>query len=322
MKHKFFAGLLILSVAIILFTGSAWPDFGSFSGTSDYGSSSTSRESSGGYSSTGSTGSGSREGSRTRTNFNVTPFVGGVATGAILDEEDNLSAVVAALFVFFLVFMWLKSKNKSRERRSFIPINFEPVRDLKPITTYIALDPEFDEARIKSLMANLYVQMQDAWHAKDISSLRPYMTDEFYNQMNRQLDALRITGRTDYTENIAVLTVDIKGWRQSAGMDYIIVGLTSRITSYVLNDRTGELISGDMTHEKFMEYEIELSRKTGTATTPEGNELHSETCPHCGAPITINASARCEYCGSVITQVNTDWAICSMKGLSQRTIES
>ncbi|MBQ7733641.1 MAG: TIM44-like domain-containing protein [Synergistaceae bacterium] len=318
-KHKFFAGLLILSVSIIasiiIFTGSAWPDFGSFSGTSDYGSSSSSRESSGGYSSTGSS---SREGSRT--NFNVTPFVGGVATGAILDEEDNLSAVVAALFVFFLVFMWLKSKNKSRERRSFIPINVEPVRDLRPITTYITLDPEFDEGRIKSLMANLYVQMQDAWHSKDISSLRPYMTDEFYNQMNRQLDALRITGRTDYTENIAVLTVEIKGWRQSAGMDYIIVGLTSRITSYVLNDRTGELISGDRNREKFMEYEIELSRKTGTVTAPEGSELHSETCPHCGAPITINASARCEYCGSVITQVNTEWAICSMKGLSQRTI--
>ena len=315
MRQKFFAGLLVLAVTLIIFTGSAWPDFGSFSGTSDYGSSSSSRGNSGGYSSTGST----REGSRT--NFNVTPFVGGVATGAILDEEDNLSAVVAALFVFFLVFMWLKSKKKSNERRSFIPLNVEPVRDLRPITTYIALDPEFDEAKVKSLMANLYVQMQDAWHSKDISSLRPYMTDEFYNQMNRQLDALRLTGRTDYTENIAVLTVDVKGWRQSSGMDYIIVGLTSRITSYVLNDRTGELISGDMTHEKFMEYEIELSRKTGTLTTPEDSELHSETCPHCGAPITINASARCEYCGSVITQVNTDWAICSMRGMSQRTIE-
>ena len=216
--------------------------------------------------------------------------------------------------------MWFKSRKKTHDKRNFVPINFEPVRDLKPMSTYITLDPEFDEGRIKSLMANLYVQMQETWHAKDISSIRPYMTDEFYSQMNRQLDALRLTGRTDYTENIAVLSVDLKGWRQSGGMDYIIVSLTSRITSYVLNDRTGELISGDKTHEKFMEYEIELSRKTGTITTPEGSELHSETCPHCGAPININASARCEYCGSVITQVNTDWAVCSMKGVSQRTI--
>ncbi|MBQ6772581.1 MAG: zinc-ribbon domain-containing transport protein [Synergistaceae bacterium] len=320
MRQKFFAGIVILAVTLIIFTGSAWPDFGSFSGTSDYGSSSRGGSSSGSGRSGGSYSSSSSRGNST--NFNITPLAGGVATGALLDEENNLSAVVGAIFVIFLVFMWLKSKNKSREQRNFIPINFEPVRDLKPMSTYITLDPEFDEGRIKSLIANLYVQMQETWHAKDISSLRPYMTDEFYNQMNRQLDALRITGRTDYTENIAVLVVDLKGWRQSGGMDYIIVSLTSRITSYVLNDRTGELISGDKNKEKFMEYEIELSRKTGTVTAPEGSEEpHTATCPHCGAPIDINASARCEYCGSVITQVNTDWAVCSMKGISQRTIE-
>ena len=123
----------------------------------------------------------------------------------------------------------------------------------------------------------------------------------------------------DYTENIAVLGVDLLGWRQSGGMDYITISLQSRIISYVLNDRTGELLSGDKTREKFMKYEIELSRKTGSLTLPEGSDVNARTCPHCGAPLELNASAKCEYCGSVITQVNTDWAICSMKGISQRT---
>ena len=45
----------------------------------------------------------------------------------------------------------------------------------------------------------------------------------------------------------------------------------------------------------------------------------ASVCPHCGAPIKLNASAKCEYCGSVITSVNTDWAISSMRGISQRT---
>ena len=317
MRQKFFAGIVILAVTftIIIFTGSAWPDFGSFSGTSDYGSSSSSSSSSSSRHSGGSYSSSSGSGSYT--NFNFTPSAG---SAPLLDNDDNFSAVIGVIFICFILFMWFKSKRKTHDRRNFVPVNFEPVRDLKPMSTYITLDPEFDEGRIRSLIANLYVQMQETWHAKDISSLRPYMTDEFYSQMNRQLDAMRLTGRTDYTENIAVLGVDLKGWRQSGNMDYIIVSLTSRITSYVLNDKTGELISGDKTHEKFMEYEIELSRKSGIVTAPEGSEIHSETCPHCGAPININASAKCEYCGSVITQVNTDWAVCSMKGISQRTI--
>ena len=161
--------------------------------------------------------------------------------------------------------------------------------------------------------------MQDTWHAKNISSLRPYMTDSFFNQMNRQLEQFRKQNQTDYTERIAVLNVGLKGWRQSAGMDYITVSLSSRIVSYVLDDLTGKLISGDKNREKFMEYEIELSRKSGVITQAETSGAKSATCPHCGAPLKLNASAQCEYCGSVITNVNTDWAICGMKGISQRT---
>lgn len=193
-----------------------------------------------------------------------------------------------------------------------------PVMTLKPMKQYYKLDPEFDGEGIKALIANLYVQMQNTWQNKDISSLRPYMTDEFYSQMDRQLDAFRKQNKTDYTENIAVLNVTLKGWRQAAGMDYITVGLNSRIVSYVLDDNTGKLLSGDRTREKFMEYEIDLSRKRGEITAAKSQGMQSHTCPNCGAPVKLNASAKCEYCGSVINQVNTDWAICAMRGISQR----
>ena len=68
-----------------------------------------------------------------------------------------------------------------------------------------------------------------------------------------------------------------------------------------------------------MEYEIELTRKSGEITKPEDDGVKADRCPHCGAPIKLNASAKCEYCGSVITAVNTDWAISAMRGISQRT---
>ncbi|MBQ9419500.1 MAG: TIM44-like domain-containing protein, partial [Synergistaceae bacterium] len=217
--------------------------------------------------------------------------------------------------IFFLL---VKMKSKKRQSPVIINTN-EPSYALRPMNEYLELDPNFDEERIKTLMSNLYVQMQDTWRDKDISPLRPYMTDAFYSQMDRQLDAFRKNRQTDHTERIAVLNVSLKGWRQSAGRDYITIGLNSRIVSYVLDDVTGKLISGDKNREKFLEYEIELTRKSGEFTTPETEGAKSDTCPHCGAPIKLNASARCEYCGSIITAVNTDWAICAMKGISQRT---
>ena len=338
MKRKFFIGIIIF--IMLIFVGSAYSDFGSFSGNSDYGSSSHS--SSGGGSSYSSSSSSSSSSSRSysepyrRTrrssgSDNVIPFTAGAITGAVsnrnsssseemTDEDFDECMGVGFVLLVFLVFWFFIRRDAKRKKAERVLLNTnEPVRNLRPMNEYLELDPEFDEERIKTLMSNLYVQMQDTWHAKDISSLRPYMTDAFFSQMDRQLDAFRKTGRTDYTERIAVLNVGLKGWRQSAGMDYITVGLTSRIVSYVLEDRTGKLLSGDMNREKFMEYEIELSRKSGVITNPESDGTKSATCPHCGAPLKLNASAKCEYCGSVITSVNSDWAICGMRGISQRT---
>ena len=336
MQRKFLILTLILS--IVLFAGSAWPDFGSFSGTSDYSSSRSSStsshsSSSSSHSSSGSSWSTSTSTTRTPTrrssgsNFNSLPIAGttaGIVSNSGSSGDSDLSdnecmGVGFVLLVFFIFWFIVHRRSKKQRERHEMTIN-EPVRVLRPMDEYLELDPDFDEERIKTLIANLYVQMQETWQAKDISSLRPYMTDKFFSQMDNQLDQFRKMGRTDYTERIAVLSTDLRGWRQAAGMDYITVGVNARIVSYTLDDRTGELISGDRKREKFMEYEIELCRKSGETTQPESEGIHTETCPHCGAPLKLNASAQCEYCGSVVTSVNSDWAVCGMRGISQRTV--
>lgn len=338
MQRKFLILTLILS--IVLFAGSAWPDFGSFSGTSDYSTSRSSTRSSSSSSRSSSSSSGSSWSTSTSTtrtpstrrsssgsNINTLPIAGTtsgiVSSTGSSDSEDSDSECIGVgfvLLVFFLFWFMIHRRSKRQQQNhAQLTIN-EPVRVLRPMDEYLELDPDFDEERIKTLISNLYVQMQETWQAKDISSLRPYMTDKFFSQMDKQLDQFRKMGRTDYTERIAVLSTDIRGWRQSAGMDYITVGVNARIVSYTLDDRTGELISGDRKREKFMEYEIELCRKSGETTHPESEGIHTETCPHCGAPLKLNASAQCEYCGSVVTQVNADWAVCGMRGISQRTV--
>ncbi len=322
MKRRFLAGLIVF--ATLIFAGIAYSDFGSFSGNSDY-SSSHSSSSSSSHSSSSSSGSYS---TRTTTrssggNVNFIPTAGVLSPhSSSSDDDDDLDefeGVAITLFVFFVIWIIIHRSSKKRQGQPSVINVQENVRVLRPMSEYLELDPQFDEERVKTLMSNLYVQMQETWQKKDISPLRPYMTDKFFSQMDGQLEQFRKLGRTDYTERIAVLNTGLAGWRQSAGMDYITVSLSSRIVSYVLDDRTGELISGDRKREKFMEYEIELCRKSGSVTNPESDGTRSETCPHCGAPIKLNASARCEYCGSVITSVNTDWAICGMRGISQRT---
>ena len=189
---------------------------------------------------------------------------------------------------------------------------------LRPISQYRELDPNFDETRFCDRMGNLYMQLQECWTKKDLEPLRPYLTDELYNMSDKQLDNYRRTGNTNYVNKIAILERQILGFRQENGKDCIHLLLKTRITDYTL-DRDGRLVSGSQTAEKFMTYEWVLVRTSGVITQENADTTRKVSCPNCGAPLDINASARCEYCGSVITVNNEDWVISTIKGISQVT---
>jgi len=85
-------------------------------------------------------------------------------------------------------------------------------------------------------------------------------------------------------------------------------------------DANGKLVSGDPDGALFMEYEWTLIRATGTVTAAEGG-LKKSFCPNCGAPVELNRSAKCEYCGGILSAAAQDWAISSIKGLSRQAVK-
>lgn len=190
---------------------------------------------------------------------------------------------------------------------------------LKPVQEYLKLDPTFSEAQFKEKLANLFVQFQNGWQDKDLEPLRPYMSDAYFAQMDRQLDAYRKNNRTKMIERIAVLGVELSGWKQENGSDVMIARLNTRFTTYTVDDRTGNLLNGSKTAEKFMDYEWQLIRTSGK-TTVQGGGVTVQNCPNCGATVNINQTAKCEYCGSIITVDAYDWVVNGIKAISQRTV--
>lgn len=293
------AAVLLLAVCL-LFPGRAEPDFGGFAGDNDYGGRGYDGGGYGGGWDGGSTYSGSY----------------------YFSDDSGMPEIVAAIVVLFILYQAIASSKKpgrsrGQEEQAVGAPELQRAA-LRPMSDYLRLDPSFNEAGLREQLANLYVQMQECWREKDISSLRPWMTDAFYNQMERQLEALRRARRTDHTERIAVLEVRLLGFRQAGGMDCVTARLKTRIVTYILDDATGRLVSGHRDREKFMEYEWDLVRKTGSRTRKAGG-VRAETCPHCGAPLPINASAKCAYCDSVVMAANDAWAVSAIRGISQRT---
>ncbi|HHZ05450.1 MAG TPA: hypothetical protein GX401_01475 [Clostridiales bacterium] len=40
-------------------------------------------------------------------------------------------------------------------------------------------------------------------------------------------------------------------------------------------------------------------------------------CPHCGAPLQITSSGKCEYCGSIVTTGEFDWVLSDLDSVRE-----
>ena len=305
MKRKAILVLIFaLSLCLCLFPVATSADFGDFSGDSDYGSDWSSSDWSSDSSSWDSGSSLSSSDSYSTSS-----------------DGDSDAGFLPTVIVFAVIVLIGVVMSRSKTKNKSVPEGATRTaqESLRPMNEYVQLDPKFDATAFGEKLGNLYVQMQNCWQAKNIESVRPYFTDALYQQMDRQLDALRRNGYTNYVERISVLGVNLRGFRQSDGEDHIIAELRTRIVDYTLNDKTGELVKGDKKKEKFLTYEWELTRASGR-TTGAAEEMTVVNCPNCGAPLSINATAKCPYCDSVVTVDAHDWAISAIRGIAQRTV--
>ena len=300
MSKTFLRRLFVLALCaclVLLAVLPAGADFGDYSGDSDFGDSSD-------WSSSDSSWDSSD--SYYDSDYSSDSSVGSLPIW-----------VIVVIIVVAIAFANTGSKKKKKAAGG-VSWSAAANRKLKPMTEYQQLDENFDETELTSKLSNLYVQMQDCWQKKDISPIRPYCTDAFFTQMDNQLQRKKQQGQTNYIERIAVLSVNFRGWCQEGGNDVLVARLNTRIVDYTLDDKTGNLVSGSKDKEKFMVYEWDLVRTTGTKTEKD-KPMQTVNCPNCGAPVEINASAKCPYCGSVITLEEHGFALNAIRAISQET---
>ncbi|MDD4797361.1 MAG: TIM44-like domain-containing protein, partial [Eubacteriales bacterium] len=179
-------------------------------------------------------------------------------------------------------------------------------------------DPAFSAEAVLERVGNMYVQMQDAWEQKRWEPIRMLMTDVLFHQFNRQLGEMIQKRQTNHVDNIAVLDSRITAYTQDDTNDVLRVLLKTRIVDYYTDDATGNLIRGSKTRELFMTYEWTLIRRKGVKTDASFGRTY-QRCPACGAPLAINQSGKCEFCGVVVSHGEYDWVIAAIRGISQQS---
>ena len=307
--------LLSCFIVIGAFSMAAHADFGDYGGDADFGGG----DFGGGYD------SGDYDydfGDDDDNNRYVIGGSGGSSSGGSSSGQSDASIVGTLLFfgvIALVIFAIVRSKKGGAKGPIMPGATATDAATLRPVQEYLSLDPSFSETEFREKLSNMYVQFQNAWQAKDMEPLRPYLTDAFYNKCDRQLDGYRKNRQTNRIERISVLGVDLMGWKQEGGFDMMVAQLRTRIVDYVVDDATGNVVRGSNTAEKFMTYEWDLLRSSGLTTVSAGGGTTAQSCPHCGATLDINRSAKCPFCDSILTTDTFDWAVSEIKGLAQRT---
>ncbi len=178
--------------------------------------------------------------------------------------------------------------------------NFPAVR-----TAFEQNDPSFSWADFQARARLIFNELQAAWSMLNWERARPHETDSIFQMHRYWIDAYqrqRLRNALDKCQITAMQPVKIK-------VDAFYNAITLRIFAegydYTV-DKTGRVVAGSNKNlRRWSEYWTFI-RNSKAKPGPARADLN---CPNCGAPLKINATGICEFCGGKITSGEFDWVL-------------
>lgn len=300
--------LLLVLLATIPLIGTAVADLGDYSGSSDFGGSSSS-------SSDDCEGLGwlIYYGLRLGCAIGECAESSGACTkGQVFLAE---AIVVIALVILMFLFSTRRKKhnaNAAQRMQGTAPRAQSAAPSPNVCSRIRAIDGNFSEEDLKEQLKNLYIRYVDCRKTGDLAPIRPYLTEQMYAQTEAELKAMQDAQVAEHTERLAILDTQLLGFLQRDGMDVIMAKLVTRRIEYRQSSENGRIVSGSNQVEAFHTVMAELVRKSGVKTRPRETGRTVRNCPCCGAPLSLNETSKCPYCDSVLPAAEDEWIIGSI----------
>ena len=222
------------------------------------------------------------------------------------------------LLIVFIAIVIAIIKSKSKSKNNLSTINLSNIKQTNVYEDKLVenkikqVDPEFNSEEFQSFAKEVFIKLQNAWTDRDWEKIRPFESEELFEQHKAQLEGYIRNNQINVMERICVNWVHFLTFEQYAGNDILKIDLNSRMGDYIIDANTKKVLKGDKTKEYYHTYTLTFIRTTGTLSKQGENMLKTTNCPNCGAPTTITSSGRCEYCNSVITTTNHGWVLSNL----------
>ncbi len=224
-------------------------------------------------------------------------------------------------WIIVIAIVIANNKNKGRNSRPTRPYNYTQAPTMVQLearqnqieSRLQQHDPNFNKEEFIAWSKNLFIKLQQAWTARDWETIRTFETQSLFEQHKNQLQGYINNNQINVMDRICVNYAHLYNYAQEGDKETLTVRLNSRMADYIIDAKTNQVLKGNKQEEKINTYILTFIRKNGVKTKPGTIEINTTNCPNCGAPTKITSSGKCEYCGSVITTGEYNWALSNIE---------
>jgi predicted lipid-binding transport protein (Tim44 family) len=125
------------------------------------------------------------------------------------------------------------------------------------------MESDFDPVRVRETAAEVFINIEAAWMARDMAPVRHLLTPEMYEQMHKDCERLRLERRINRLENMAVRSTEVTEAWQERGQDFVTVRFLASLLDYTVEEGTNRVLEGSSTTPVQCEEYWTLTRPVG-----------------------------------------------------------
>jgi len=196
-----------------------------------------------------------------------------------------------------------------------------PDRTAQIETLIKAHDPNFTASSLVSFVKRVYIDIQTAWCKRDMAPVRAYLHDNLYDATVKQVRAKIDQGVIYHYESMVVNTAYLTSYAKDAQYEYITLYLNARMIDWQEDEKTGKILRGDKTTRWDLRYKMKFMRSMGVLTKEATSGATEHSCPNCGASLEMTSSAKCKYCGALVTTGQYSWVLSDFGTIRNDTLD-
>ena len=173
---------------------------------------------------------------------------------------------------------------------------------------YKSIDPTFNESMFLTKVNNIFVKLFTAIMADKLDEVDHFVGDDVFAYAKAKLDNAKNQGCRQMYDELNVKDSQIMNVEVKQDVYEIKVFLQSRYMDYIINLVNGSVISGDDTRRIAVDYNLVFTKRIDAK-----EQGITRKCPTCRAPLSVNTSGVCEYCGSTYNQEDYDWVLTKLE---------